>query len=240
MVLQVLIALQYLHLMGFVYRDLKPENILLHSSGHILLTDFDLSYCQGSTEVKFEKKKNGHAKPQLGVRLLPVDSRCSSFVPNICQSGMRHHEPVLSCVPANLSDPFGCKQCGASVSSLVPLQVCPTGLRLCCCISVLVSTPPVGRVTGVARCIRMMTNTFGVLQQAGQVRPSEDITLIAVPDARANSFVGTEEYLAPEVINGVGHGAGCGPAYIAAVLLFFLAWAVHEEIENCATSLSEV
>jgi serine/threonine protein kinase len=23
--------------------DLKPENILLHSSGHIMLTDFDLS-----------------------------------------------------------------------------------------------------------------------------------------------------------------------------------------------------
>ena len=69
MVLQVLIALQYLHLMGFVYRDLKPENILLHSSGHILLTDFDLSYCQGSTSVKFEKKKNGHATPQPAVRL---------------------------------------------------------------------------------------------------------------------------------------------------------------------------
>jgi serine/threonine protein kinase len=61
---QVLIALQYLHLLGFVYRDLKPENILLHSSGHIMLTDFDLSYCQGSTTVRFEHKKNGHAKPQ--------------------------------------------------------------------------------------------------------------------------------------------------------------------------------
>lgn len=46
---QVLLALQYLHLLGFVYRDLKPENILLHHTGHIMLTDFDLSYCQGKT-----------------------------------------------------------------------------------------------------------------------------------------------------------------------------------------------
>lgn len=40
---EVLLALEYLHLMGFIYRDLKPENILLHASGHIRLTDFDLS-----------------------------------------------------------------------------------------------------------------------------------------------------------------------------------------------------
>ncbi|KAG2388342.1 hypothetical protein C9374_000506 [Naegleria lovaniensis] len=40
---EVLLALEYLHFMGFIYRDLKPENILLHQSGHIRLTDFDLS-----------------------------------------------------------------------------------------------------------------------------------------------------------------------------------------------------
>ena len=41
----VLVALEYLHLQGIVYRDLKPENILMHESGHIVLTDFDLSIC---------------------------------------------------------------------------------------------------------------------------------------------------------------------------------------------------
>ncbi|KAI9149843.1 serine/threonine protein kinase, AGC [Blastocladiella emersonii ATCC 22665] len=40
---EVVLALEYLHLQGFIYRDLKPENILLHANGHIKLTDFDLS-----------------------------------------------------------------------------------------------------------------------------------------------------------------------------------------------------
>jgi len=40
---EVTLALEYLHMMGYIYRDLKPENILVHESGHIMLTDFDLS-----------------------------------------------------------------------------------------------------------------------------------------------------------------------------------------------------
>ncbi|GJN27888.1 hypothetical protein PR202_gb15950 [Eleusine coracana subsp. coracana] len=41
---EVVIGLEYLHCLGVIYRDLKPENILLQEDGHIVLTDFDLSF----------------------------------------------------------------------------------------------------------------------------------------------------------------------------------------------------
>lgn len=59
---EVTAALEYLHLMGFIYRDLKPENILLHQSGHIMLSDFDLSKQSESTknpEIFFNKSSHG-------------------------------------------------------------------------------------------------------------------------------------------------------------------------------------
>ncbi|ETV90346.1 AGC/RSK/RSK-UNCLASSIFIED protein kinase [Aphanomyces invadans] len=40
---EVLVVLEYLHMMGVLYEDLKPKNILLRANGHIVLCDFDAS-----------------------------------------------------------------------------------------------------------------------------------------------------------------------------------------------------
>jgi serine/threonine protein kinase len=40
---EVLLALEYLHVIRVVYRDLKTENDLVREDGHIMLSDFDLS-----------------------------------------------------------------------------------------------------------------------------------------------------------------------------------------------------
>mmetsp|Transcript_5409 Transcript_5409/g.14516 ORF Transcript_5409/g.14516 Transcript_5409/m.14516 type:complete len:473 (+) Transcript_5409:29-1447(+) len=40
---EVILALEYLHSLGFIYRDLKPENIMMRLNRHLALTDFDLS-----------------------------------------------------------------------------------------------------------------------------------------------------------------------------------------------------
>ena len=42
-IIEILLAIEYLHKHNMIYRDLKPENILMDKDGHIKITDFGLS-----------------------------------------------------------------------------------------------------------------------------------------------------------------------------------------------------
>lgn len=70
---EVLLALQYLHLLGYIYRDLKPENILLHHTGHVLLTDFDLSYARGTTTPSVKITSGGGLQRQTSSSCTKVE-----------------------------------------------------------------------------------------------------------------------------------------------------------------------
>ncbi|KAH7518222.1 hypothetical protein FEM48_Zijuj09G0148600 [Ziziphus jujuba var. spinosa] len=80
---EVVIGLEYLHCLGIVYRDLKPENILLQKDGHIVLTDFDLSFMTS-------------CKPQVIKHSVPNKRRKSRSQP----------APIFVAEPATQSNSF--------------------------------------------------------------------------------------------------------------------------------------
>ncbi|KAL2105150.1 hypothetical protein VUR80DRAFT_8922 [Thermomyces stellatus] len=81
---EVTAALEYLHLMGFIYRDLKPENILLHQSGHIMLSDFDLSKQSAPggkpTMIVGKNGASTTSLPTIDTKSCIADFRTNSFV----------------------------------------------------------------------------------------------------------------------------------------------------------------
>ncbi|KAL9322926.1 hypothetical protein ACSQ67_010979 [Phaseolus vulgaris] len=118
---EILCALHHLHSMHIAYRDLKPENVLIQQSGHVTLTDFDLSRTLSPTKTNTSPSKShipdtAPRKPRRNFRWAP-----------------------------------------------------------------LAKAPKSARVTPAAR-------------------------RAALSFERSKSFVGTEEYIAPEVLRGEGHG----------------------------------
>ncbi|XP_075509187.1 serine/threonine-protein kinase KIPK1-like [Primulina tabacum] len=147
-VAEVLLALEYLHMLGIIYRDLKPENILVREDGHIMLSDFDLSL------------------------------RCSVNPTLVKSSSLLIEPPRISgpCAGSNCIDPF-CTGPSCKVSCFSP-RLLPASAK--------------------SRKLKA--------HAAAQARLLPQ--LVAEPtEARSNSFVGTHEYLAPEIIKGEGHGS---------------------------------
>ncbi|TVU23044.1 hypothetical protein EJB05_32774, partial [Eragrostis curvula] len=138
---EVLLALEYLHMLGIVYRDLKPENVLVRDGGHIMLSDFDLSL------------------------------RCS-VSPMLVKSSSVHagaHGVEKGLIQAQ----------GASQGCIQPSAFFPRML---------------------SRRNRKSKSDFNLNGSLMEFHAEPT-------DARSMSFVGTHEYLAPEIIRGEGHGS---------------------------------
>ncbi|KAK9123463.1 hypothetical protein Sjap_013065 [Stephania japonica] len=130
---EILCALHHLHQMGIVYRDLKPENILIQQSGHLCLTDFDLSR---------------QLSRRTGTAATPAP---------VLEASRPRHRRNLTRIMFALSDAGG--------DLLLQLKKVKSA-----------------RVSPVSR----RKPSFSTVE-------------------RSNSFVGTEEYVAPEVVRGDGH-----------------------------------
>ncbi|KAB1205970.1 Serine/threonine-protein kinase OXI1 [Morella rubra] len=135
---EIVCALEHLHRMGIAYRDLKPENVLIQQSGHVTLTDFDLSRS---------------LTPKTVAAKTLISTETVEEPPEILRKDRRNLSRWITIVPDNSNK----KKKGLKKTKSA-------------------------RVSPVSR--RKVSFSNG---------------------ERSNSFVGTEEYVAPEVVRGDGH-----------------------------------
>ncbi|CAN6313383.1 unnamed protein product [Urochloa humidicola] len=86
---EVLLALEYLHALGFVYRDLKPENVLLRGDGHVVLSDFDLALPASVEPAVRRRQVRGNNSKQNSRR---SRRRSLLLLPSSCFSGAAVNE----------------------------------------------------------------------------------------------------------------------------------------------------
>ena len=171
-------------------------NILLNANGHALLTDFDLSYCSKGTYPELIK----NTMPRK-VRSLQQHRR-GLF--RWCDQGIHCKAQPCPC----LLSLAGVDGLGDAAPQLQYRAAhLPAWALTAKCIRQHSVRPSRDRANDVGAA---QAHRYGGRQSVdGALAEAKMYTLKAEPQGRANSFVGTEEYLAPEIINGTGHSRCC-------------------------------
>ncbi|KAL9667417.1 hypothetical protein QQ045_001774 [Rhodiola kirilowii] len=83
---ELVLILEYVHKLGFVYRDLKPDNVVIQESGHLMLIDFDL--CTNLFAKSPASIRVISPKVRLSLSPSPANKR-SPLLFRFCNSGIQ-------------------------------------------------------------------------------------------------------------------------------------------------------